>query len=281
MARPGRPGGDVGVGARDVDGAGVGDRGATTRAQVLGGRVGDVDDGEAAPLVDGEEVAELHLQVRHVVSSGTSARCVGAGIVEVERTTPRSPNPQHVAGEGQRSAPSSRPSGFQRQRALQEVVARLAVGQRRDVDQDQALLPVGDRGVAVDRWSGCSRYPRQRGCRKKTRSKPIGMLVGRATAAASGGLDEGVLAQGRDRRGDDALGEVLVVDVGDVEDLEAAWSPGGVEVLAAQLQARHLAVRDGGRARSCRRLLRCGRSRRDRRACAGSCRSPPGARPTR
>ena len=38
--------------------------------------------------------------------------------------------------------------------ALEEIVARLAVGEGVDVDQDQAFLGVGDDGVAVERVEG-------------------------------------------------------------------------------------------------------------------------------
>ncbi len=49
------------------------------------------------------------------------------------------------------------------------------------------------------------------------------------------GADEEPLAQRRDRRGDDPLGEALVVDERDVEDPEAGLAAGGIEILAAGL----------------------------------------------
>ena len=67
-------------------------------------------------------------------------------------------------------------------RAPQDVVARLAVGQRVDVDQDQPLLGVGDDGVVVDRRG--TLFLVRRAHRGVLRSGAIGWLVGSAMQVA-------------------------------------------------------------------------------------------------
>ena len=57
-----------------------------------------------------------------------------------------------------------------------------------------------------------------------------------------GGFDEGFLAQRGNGRGHDALGEILVVHVRDIEDAEAVFPESRVEVFAAQLEVERAAL---------------------------------------
>ena len=53
-------------------------------------------------------------------------------------------------------------------------------------------------------------------------------------------VDARALAERRHRRGDDLLGEALLVDLRDVEDPEAALAVGDVQILAARLHAKRV-----------------------------------------
>ena len=123
-------------------------------------------------------------------------------------------------------APCSAAVGIEGQRAREEVVARVAVGQRRDVDEDQPFLAIGDVRVAIERMDRLLFVLRdelrlaQRVHRHRRRQRHRGGELR---------LHERALAERRDRRADDALGEVLVVDVGDVVDVEAALPVGDEE----------------------------------------------------
>ena len=67
-------------------------------------------------------------------------------------------------------------------------------------------------------------------------------MVGRRDPARVFRLDGKALAQRRHGGAHHALGEGLVIDVGDIVDLDAFLALGGVEILAAQLQAEHVAA---------------------------------------
>ena len=112
-------------------------------------------------------------------------------------------------------APLSAPPGLNVTRARQEVVRRIGVGERGDVDEDQSLFAVGDVGVFVERMNRLffvlrdelrlairiDRH-RRRQRDRRWRISSSRTCAGRAARPAR----------------DDALGEVLVVDVGDVVD---------------------------------------------------------------
>ena len=69
-------------------------------------------------------------------------------------------------------------------------------------------------------------------------------LVGRQRHAGRvARVDPRVLAERRERRGDDPLGDALVADGGDVVDAEAALALGDEHIFAAILQAADRAVR--------------------------------------
>ena len=116
-------------------------------------------------------------------------------------------------------------------RALEEVVVRVAVEESAGGDQDQALFAVEEVEVAVEGMdrlllvlgtTAAKRVYRKRGRRHDGR----GVLAAHVEALAEGGVDGGR----------DALGDPLVVDVGDVVDAEPTAPVGAVEVLAAELE---------------------------------------------
>ncbi len=139
--------------------------------------------------------------------------------------------------------------------APEEVVARVAVGQRVDVDEVEALLGVGDHRIIVDRVEGLLLVlvaqadagavgPRPHRRRHRPVARRRDRLVGRqrhAGRVARG--DARVLAERREGRGDDPLGEALVADAGDVVDAEAAAPFRDEHIFAAILQAADLAAR--------------------------------------
>ena len=149
------------------------------------------------------------------------------------------------------------PPSFQVRARREEVVARLVVDQRVDVSGDQALHPVGDEGVVVDRVEGLLLVilPHQ----VALVAVGVDRLVGRQDDA--GGVLGGnvqVLPQWRHRPAEDPVGHALVGDAGDVVGGHAAAALGGQDILAAQLQAAGLAaaLREGDRQLELRLLVR-------------------------
>src|SRR4029077_1845732 len=137
--------------------------------------------------------------------------------------------------------PAQHAAALPGERALEEVVARLAVLQCLHVDKDQAFVRVRDRGVAVDRMhrllavlaAHALALVAARGYR----------LVGRQGYA--GGVARGdvrVVAAWRERCSDDALGDAFVRDRSDGVYAIAGLAFGDVQIFAAQLQAAHVAV---------------------------------------
>ena len=118
---------------------------------------------------------------------------------------------------------------------MQEIVARLAVAHRVDIDEDQPLHRVGDDGIVIDRRE---RLLLVRGPHRRRVAQRRDRLVGgQRHAGRVGGGDMRVLAERREGRGDDLLGDPLVGDRGDIVDAEAALALGDVEILAAHLHA--------------------------------------------
>ena len=118
--------------------------------------------------------------------------------------------------------------------AVEKIICGIAVEQSADAgtfgveigiaDDDQAFFFIGDVEKSVEqvdallfvfREAGAERIDGQRGRRSDGESVFRG--------------DIETLADGRDGRGDYALGETFVVDIGDVVDAQAAGSIGGVE----------------------------------------------------
>ncbi len=137
--------------------------------------------------------------------------------------------------------------------AVEKIICGIAVEQSTDAgtfgveigiaDDDQAFYFVGDVEKSVEqvnallfvfRDAGAERINSQRGRRCDGESVFC--------------RDVKTLADGRDGRSDYALGESLVVDVGDVVDAQAAWSVGRVGVFTASLNIEDVAgvIGDGG-----------------------------------
>ena len=158
-------------------------------------------------------------------------------IVDVHHHQPTlAPDIRVPAGDGHCLGAMQRAVRVECQRAPEEVVRRIAVGERRDVDENQPLLAIADVGVATERMNGLlfvfrkriANGHRHRGRQRDRRGEP--------------GLHVRPLAARRDRSGGDPLGEVLVVDVRNVVDLEAFLAVRREEVLAAQLDRARVAV---------------------------------------
>ena len=131
--------------------------------------------------------------------------------------------------------------------AADEIIRGIAVEQRADAwifafeiriaDNDQAFVFVGDIEKPVHQMDsllfvfGIVRAQR---IDAERRGRRHGRGVFRLHVQA--------LAERRNRRGDHALGEILVVDVGDVENAEAARAHRRVDIFAAKLQVENIAV---------------------------------------
>ena len=229
------PAGDVGIGARQVQLAGVGQR-HPRRQQHRLGRQRHVDHAQAA-LVGDEQVAELQRRGARV------AQRDGGQVARLERVV--QVDDDHaglgrdvgdMAAEHDVARAVEQPVRVPGQRALEEIVARLAIGQRIDIDQDQALFGVADGRVVIDRVERLLLvgHAHQLALVARRRDR----LAGRQRHA--GGVLRrhlGVLAERRIGRGDDPLRDALVGDVGHVIDPQPALAFGGKQVFAAQLQA--------------------------------------------
>ena len=122
----------------------------------------------------------------------------------------------------------------------QVVVARIAVGERIDIDQDQPLARVGDHGVAVDRVEGLFLVGGPHLGRVARRRDGLVGRQGHAGRVARRHM--GVIAQRRERRRQDAVRDALVADRGHVIDPEPAPALGHEHIFPAQLQASRLAA---------------------------------------
>ena len=128
------------------------------------------------------------------------------------------------------------PAAIPGQRALEEVVARIAVLQCIDVDQDQALLGVRDQCIVVDRMKRLLLVDD---------AHQVALVLLRRHRLGGGQRDTGrvlagdmrILAELRERCGDDALGHTLVGDRRHVIHAHTAAAFRDVEVLAAKLDA--------------------------------------------
>ena len=141
-------------------------------------------------------------------------------------------------------------------RAVELVVAKFAIGHRHDIDQHQPLDRVGDHRIVVDRFHRLffidlqQRHRRTIGIEHRIARgivdggrghRPVAVgpdrLGGRQRHA--GGilrLHMRVVPHRAERRGEDALGDALIGDRGDIVDAEAALPFGDEHVFAAQLQ---------------------------------------------
>ena len=167
--------------------------------------------------------------------------------------------------------------GVEGQLAAEEVVERVAVEQGAGRHEDQALVAVRHVDIAVEGVDRLLVVLRSVGARRVR-----GGRGGRGDRRGVRGPDEEPLAQRRHRRGDDPLGEALVVDERDVEDPQARLAAGGIEVLAARLDRQDLRAAEPladvaagvlvGMLELALLARRARGSRRDRPADAASCR---------
>ena len=112
---------------------------------------------------------------------------------------------------------------------LEEIIIGIAVHQRGYIDDDESFLAIGDVNESVKHIDGLLFILGQTLTRRVERER-----AGQGDRGGERSVHKSSLAERRHRRGHDALGESFLIDVGDVEDLEAAGAVGGVEIFAAQ-----------------------------------------------
>ena len=190
----------------------------------------------------GEQVAELQRRRAHVAHRqhrGDARRQRRVHVhhhqAGVGRDVQEVPADGDVAGTGQHAV------AVPGQRPLEEVVARLAVGQRVHVHQHQAFFGVHHEGVVVDGVEGLFfvGHAHQLALVAQRRDRLVGGQ-GHAGGVARGHV--GVLAQRRERRADDALRNALVGHRGHVVHAHAAGALGHEQVFAAHRDAARRAL---------------------------------------
>ena len=122
------------------------------------------------------------------------------------------------------------------ERALEEIVARLTVGERIDVGQNQPFFGIGDQRVIIDRVKFLLLVVDAHQV-TLVAVRVYRLVGGQHDAGGVFRIDVRVVAQRAERRGDNALRYTLVGDAGDVVDLHALVTLCHVQVFAAQLQA--------------------------------------------
>ena len=228
--------GDVGIGARDLNAVRVGERYERRGNEFCPLRDGDVDHAQSAVVGDGQ-VAELQPGRARALERDRRRNHGFERVFEIYD--------HHPGGRGDvgiRAAHRDVARALQHtaaipgQRALEEVVARVAVLQRVDVDQNQALVGVRDQRVVVDRVKRLLLV---------VDAHQVALVLRRRHRLGGGQRDAGrvlagdvrILAELRERRGDDALGHALVGDRRHVIDAHAAATFRNIEILAAKLDA--------------------------------------------
>src|SRR5271170_601187 len=195
-------------------------------------------------------VTELNCDAAWIVEIWSADGCRDAGgerIIEVDDNQGLVGEDVSISsGDGDSMRAAQDAVGIEGQRALQEIVGRIAVEERTYAgafgfqigiaNDDEAFLRVGYVKKAVEQMDGLlfvfAELLTQR-IDTQSRWRGDGQGVFR--------WNEKALADGRDRCGGDALGETFVVDVGDVVDAEAAVAGGGVRVFAAGLDVEDVA----------------------------------------
>ena len=184
-----------------------------------------------------EQVAELEMRRARALDRDRGGDPRLERIVEVEHHDAGIRGHVHPAARDEQVARAVQHAALvPGQRALEEVVARLAVAQGLDVGEDQAFRAVGDQRVLVDRVHRLFLPVLQDHVALVARVAD-GLGRGQRDAGGVRALDVRALAERRDRRGDDLLGEALVADARDVVRARALGSFGHVDVLATELDA--------------------------------------------
>src|SRR5579885_1058894 len=253
--------GNIGISARDIDVTGVLERHKRVWNGLWPGEIGYVEDFEAI-AIDDKGIAKLHGEAAGIVErrrsdSGGDARL--EGIVEIDDD--QSLLGQHVSvRSGDDDAARSCESAFriEGERALQKIIGGIAIEKRanarafrfqiRVADDDETFLAIGDIEEAVEQMD------RLLFVFRKLYTEGIYAESGRGSNRDGiPGWHVETLAERGDRRGDDALGKALIVNVSDVVHAKAA--------------------RAGRGRRACKRFSESGRTRRS----ASSQRGTPGA----
>ena len=134
---------------------------------------------------------------------------------------------------------------------VQEIIFRVAIDQRRDVDDDETFFAIGDvnEGIEqIDRLLLIFRQAHPRGIERERARQCDGRC--------EFGSNIGALPERRNRRGDDALGKSFLIDVRDIENFEAARSVRRVEIFAAQNDILNITRRRGDTLPEAPRLAR-------------------------
>src|SRR5216683_2854693 len=245
---------DVSVSAPDVDVAGVFEGNQRMADQFRQRKLGDVQNFQAVAIHD-ERVAELDRDAAGIVelwSADGRGDARGEWIVEGD-------DDESFVGEdvGKRSSDGDAARAgedtarIECEGALQEIVSGIAVEERANAgtfrleigiaNDDEAFFFIGDVKETVEQVNGLLLILRQ-------------LLSQRINAERGGGCNgEGIfrwnikfLADRRNRRRGDFLGETLVVDVGDVVDAQTAGAEGRVRVFAARLDVKNIPRMLGG-----------------------------------
>ena len=219
---------DIGIGSRDIDPPGIGQRHGRFGDCYRVTQVGHVKQFEPVAIGD-PQIAELDRtgpridQFAHRSDAGFER----IGQIDHDQSL-GSGDIGNLACKHDVPSPGKYAIGVPRHCPLQPVVAQLAVGESVDVDQDQSFDAVGNRGIVVDRQERLLlvRLPHQRGV-----AFGRNRLVGRQRHAGGvGGIN---LRISGERRGNDRIGKAFVGHCRHIVDVEAALPLSHKHVFAA------------------------------------------------
>ena len=231
---------DIGIGARDIDPARIGQRyGRLGHGDGIA-QVGHIEQLHALGIAD-PQIAELDRACLRPVERSHRSELGRGRIGQVNHHEPfiggdigNLARQMHMVRPIERAARVPRIRPVRKGLALEEIVAEFAIGQRVDIDQDQPLFGVRDDRVIVDRQEGLLlvHLAHRLGVARR-RNRLIG---GERHAGRVAALHMCVMAQWGERCGEDALRNAFVGDGSDVIGAEAVLASGGEEIFAAQLQ---------------------------------------------
>ena len=255
-------GGDIGIGAGQVEFACIGNRQRCLGVMHRPRQIGDVEHFQAGRRRN-PQVTELHGAGPRVVQRQGSRKLGCLGIIEVHHhhaarrgDIGHVASQRDVAGAIQHAVRIPRCLAAHEHRALQEVVAWFAVGERVDIHHHQAFNRIGHHRIAVDLVhllllvvAGERIGQRLAGGASVLLTHDLVVarhgdrLVGSDRHAGGvGGLHLRIVAQRRERRFDDAFGNTLVRQIGDIIGDKAALAFSNIEIFAAVLDAAHFAA---------------------------------------